>query len=138
MDGYRQALEKKGIALPEGYIQQGDFTEESGYAAMQALLSAKDRPTAVFAGNDVIAYGAMKAIKDAGLEIPRDISIVGFDDDFLSRFLNPPLTTVSLPAATLGATAARILIQQLRGDPPLQRSVILSTFLAKRQSCAAI
>ena len=135
LEGYKSTLEANGIAVRDELIRQGNFSEASGYAAMEELLDLRERPTAVFAGNDVIAYGAMKAMKDAELRIPQDISVLGFDDDYLSRFLNPPLTTVSLPAATLGTTAARILIQQLRGHPPPQRRHVLSTFLAKRQSC---
>jgi DNA-binding LacI/PurR family transcriptional regulator len=137
-NGYRRSLRKNGLPFRDAYVKYGDFSEASGYAAMQALLSLPDRPTAVFAGNDVIAYGAMKAIKDAGFIIPDDISLIGFDDDFLSRFLNPPLTTVSLPAATLGASAASLVIQQLHNMPPEQYRFILSTFLAKRQSCQRI
>jgi LacI family transcriptional regulator len=138
LTGFKNSLEKNGISLEKGYVQTGDFSEASGYEAMQEMLKLPHPPTAVFAGNDVIAYGAMKAVKDADLVVPDDISVVGFDDDFLSRFLNPPLTTVSLPAATLGAGAARLVIQQLQGKSPDQYRFILSTFLAKRQSCRSL
>ncbi len=136
--GFKNSMQKNGLSVGEDFVQTGDFSEASGYEAMRVLLKLADPPTAVFAGNDVIAYGAMKAIKDTGLVIPDDISVIGFDDDFLSRFLNPPLTTVSLPAATLGASAARLVIQQLQGKPPERRQFILSTFLAKRQSCRSL
>jgi LacI family transcriptional regulator len=134
--GYREALQNAGLQPRQEWIKTGDFTEESGYEAMEELLYSAPRPTAVFAGNDVIAYGAVKAVKDAGLDIPGDISIVGFDDDFLSRYLNPPLTTMSLPAPSLGAEAARLLINRLlgRGEPETSR-VVLSAHLAVRQSC---
>ena len=105
--GFQDALKEAGLEEREEWLKVGDFTEESGYRAMAEMLSAPETPTAVFAGNDMIAYGAVKAIKDAGLNIPADISVAGFDDDFLSRYLNPPLTTMSLPAASLGAEAAR-------------------------------
>jgi LacI family transcriptional regulator len=136
--GFKNSMKKNGLAIKEEYVQSGDFSEASGYKAMQAILELPERPTAVFAGNDVVAYGAMKAVKDAGLGIPDDISVVGFDDDFLSRFLNPPLTTVSLPAATLGASAARLVVQQLQNKSPDRCQFILSTFLAKRQSCRSL
>jgi DNA-binding LacI/PurR family transcriptional regulator len=93
------------------YVRIADFTEESGYIAMQELLALENPPTAVFAGNDLIAYGAYRAARDMDLNIPGDISIVGFDDDYLSRYLNPPLTTMNLPAAGLGSIAAGLVAQ---------------------------
>jgi LacI family transcriptional regulator len=105
---------------------------------MQELLSASQQPTAVFAGNDMIAYGAVKAIKDAGLNIPGDISVAGFDDDFLSRYLNPPLTTMSLPAASLGAEAARLIVHAIRGNGIREKQVTLSPHLSIRESCRSL
>ena len=106
---------------------------------MQELLESAAKPTAIFAGNDMIAYGAMKAIKDAGMTIPDDISLIGFDDDFLSRYVNPPLTTLTVPAPSLGAQAAEMLIQRLN-NRQLQtvEQRILPTYLAQRFSCRAI
>ncbi len=133
---YREALLAAGLPIRENWVKVGDFSEESGYRAMQELLAEPDRPTAVFAGNDVIAYGAIKAIKDADLKIPGDISIAGFDDDYLSRYLNPPLTTMTLPAAGLGAEAARLLIDQLTGQAPEEaRQLFLPTHFSIRQTC---
>ncbi|HRU29826.1 MAG TPA: substrate-binding domain-containing protein, partial [Treponema sp.] len=122
----------------------------SGYRAMRELLDLKDRPTAVFAGNDVVAYGAMQAIQDAGLSIPEDISLAGFDDDYLSRYLNPPLTTVTQPAAGLGEAAARLLLKQIlstsdssapintKSDETEGHRIILPTVLAQRESCRSV
>ncbi len=138
LDGYRRALEDRGLERREEWVRIGDFSEESGYAEMQRLLALPDPPTAVFAGNDMVAFGAMKAAKDAGLRIPADVSLAGFDDDFLSRYLNPPLTTMSLPAASLGARAAKHLIQLLVNElPEASRRLILSTRLAVRGSTAS-
>ena len=137
--GYREAMEEAGLAVSKQWICEGDFSEQSGYSAMQKLLCSADSPTAVFAGNDMIAYGAVKAVKDAGMNIPSDISIAGFDDDFLSRYLNPPLTTMSLPAAGLGSTASRLLINCLLGKkPPKEKKIILPTHLSVRESCKTI
>lgn len=111
--GYRSALKRARIPVDEDLVKIADFTEESGERAMQSLLDLRERPSAVFAGNDLIAYGAYKAIRDRGLSIPGDISVVGFDDDYLSRYLNPPLTTMSLPAAGLGSIAAGLVAQQI-------------------------
>jgi DNA-binding LacI/PurR family transcriptional regulator len=136
--GFQDALDEAGIENREEWVKFGDFTEESGYEAMQELLSASQQPTAVFAGNDMIAYGAVKAIKDAGLNIPGDISVAGFDDDFLSRYLNPPLTTMSLPAASLGAEAARLIVHAIRGNGIREKQVTLSPHLSIRESCRSL
>ncbi|WP_455383069.1 LacI family DNA-binding transcriptional regulator [Salinispira pacifica] len=111
--GFRSALKRARIGAREELVTVADFTESSGELSMKHLLELDERPTAVFAGNDLIAYGAYKAIRDAGLRIPEDISVVGFDDDYLSRYLSPPLTTMSLPAAGLGSIAAGLVAQQI-------------------------
>lgn len=138
-EGYRQALEEAGLTYREELIRVADFSEESGFRAMQELLQVKPPPTAVFAGNDTVAYGAIQAIRQAGFTIPGDISIVGFDDDLLSRYLNPPLTTLSVPAGGLGGMASRLLIDMLDGKPPPgNKKVILPTYLAFRSSCTRL
>ena len=137
LEGYRQVLEARGLERRDEWVRVGEFNEESGYAAMRELLKLSERPTAVFAGNDVIAFGALSALRDANLRVPQDISLAGFDDDFLSRYLTPPLTTVSLPAAGLGAKAVSMLVELL-ADPAsvAPRQVILPTRLSIRGSTA--
>ncbi len=135
LEGFRMAMREAGLEVRAEWVREGDLTEESGYRAMAGILEQRQRPTALFAGNDVVAYGAIQAIKDAGLTIPKDMSLIGFDDDLLSRYLNPPLTTVTNPAPGLGAEAARLLISKLKGRPlPCPRGV-LPTALALRESC---
>lgn len=148
--GYKMAMESAGLEINPEYIKVADFTEASGYRAMRELLDLKERPTAVFAGNDVVAYGAMQAIQDEGLSIPADISLAGFDDDYLSRYLNPPLTTVTQPAAGLGEAAARLVLKQilspLTASAPSDKTsdsaevhrIILPTVLALRESCRSL
>lgn len=137
-DGYRQVLQERGLPEREEWVRTGDFSEESGFTEMKRLLALSHRPTAVFAGNDVVAFGAMKAIKDAGLRIPDDISLAGFDDDFLSRYLNPPLTTVSLPAPSLGARAATLLVQLIAHElPATGRQLVLPTRISIRGTTRA-
>lgn len=143
--GYRDALAAAGIAPRPDYVVEGDFTEASGRAAMDRLLALTPRPTAVFAGNDMVAYGAYKACREAGVSIPDDISVAGFDDDYLSRYLQPPLTTMSLPAAGLGSIAAGLvaqLVSDAAGEPhvplSLGRQTILPTRIAVRGSCAGV
>jgi DNA-binding LacI/PurR family transcriptional regulator len=134
--GYQQALEEAGLTYHEDLVRIADFSEESGFRSMEELLQIKPLPTAVFASNDTVAYGAIQAIRRAGLTIPGDISIAGFDDDHLSRYLNPPLTTMSVPASGLGGTAARLLIDMLDGEPPPgNRKVVLPTYMVIRSSC---
>jgi len=138
LKGYRSALSENNIPCREELVMQGDFSEESGYQATRKLFAAETLPTAIFAGNDVIAYGVLKAAKDMGLSIPKEISIAGFDDDFASRYLNPQLTTVSVPAPMLGAKAAQLLIDQLNNRHPYHNRIILPTHIARRQSCESI
>ena len=134
--GFRSAMTAAGIPDRDAPVRWADFSEESGRIAMSELLALPERPSAVFAGNDAVAYGAMLAIREAGLRIPGDISIAGFDDDFPSRFVHPPLTTISLPAAALGERAAEMLVDLIHGNEPGQRSIVLLTQLSVRSSCA--
>jgi len=134
--GYKQALAEHGIPLNDNLVSTAAFLPEAGQAAMEELLSLSNRPTAVFAASDVVAMGAMAAIQAAGLEIPDDMAVVGFDDIFLAAYAHPPLTTVRVPAYGLGWTAAEILIRLIEGDQEAS-SVTLETELVIRDSCGA-
>lgn len=138
MEGYRHALDQSGIPFDPAYVRHADFSEQSGYTQMKDLLARVPAITAVFAGNDVVAYGAMQAIVQSGRRVPEDISIVGFDDDFMSRFLNPSLTTMVLPANGHGSAAVETLMARIGGDAPgapVRR--LLQAHIAIRESCAA-
>ncbi|MBE7549808.1 MAG: LacI family DNA-binding transcriptional regulator [Anaerolineales bacterium] len=135
--GYCQALEQAGIPLNPSLVVDSGAGQEEGYRAMQQLLALPEPPTAVFTHNDVLALGAMHAIWSAGLSIPGDISIIGFDDTAGSAYLYPPLTTIRFSKAEMGHEAARILfdlIQQPESVPP--RIVKLPVELVVRQSTA--
>lgn len=134
--GYRAALGEHDIALDDDLVRTAVFVPQSGRAAMEALLALPDRPTAVFVASDVVALGAMSAIQAAGLRIPQDVAIVGFDDIFLAAHASPPLTTVRVPAYGLGWTAADVLITLIEGDEEVS-SVTLETELVIRESCGA-
>lgn len=134
--GYEGALRAARLGPDDRLVRVADFSEESGRLAMRDLLTGQTRPSAVFAGNDAIAWGAMRAIGEAGLRIPEDISLVGFDDDFPSRFLQPALTTVTVPATSLGERAARMLIDLVEGREPAQRHVLVPVALTVRESTA--
>ena len=135
LDGYRGALEAEGLEAEPSLIRHADFTEQSGFTQMRELLRNAPDLTAVFAGNDVVAYGAMQAILQSGRRIPEDMSIVGFDDDYMSRFLNPPLTTMVLPAAGHGAASIETVMERIQnpGAPrPVRR--LLRAHIAVRES----
>jgi LacI family transcriptional regulator len=133
--GYSLMLEQCGVPLDEALIQTGEFNEEGGYHAMQALLEQTLRPTAVFAANDLMAMGAYLAIKEAGLRIPEDIAVVGFDNIPTAKLVSPPLTTVDQFQRRVGQRAAEMLFERLIGIPsPLGRSEELPHQLIIRAS----
>jgi LacI family transcriptional regulator len=137
LNGYRQALEEAGIAFDETLIRYGEFNSESGYERMSGLLENGVSFSAAFVASDTLAYGAKAAIREHGLRIPQDIALVGMDDLPLSRYTDPPLTTVHLPAVDLASTASEILLQILKKEQPEHKQVILDTHLVIRQSCGA-
>lgn len=117
--GYLEAMASRGLPVKETWIRQGDFTYQSGVEQTRALLALPERPTAIFASNDDMALGCVTAIAEAGLSIPGDVSVAGFDDSSSSRFSRPPLTTVRQPVAEMSSLAARLLIAQAKsGEPP--------------------
>lgn len=116
--GYRQALAEAGLRYDDGLVAEGNWTPTSGFDATRKLLSLSDPPTAIFCQNDKMAMGCFMAIGEAGLRIPQDISVVGYDDDELSRHLRPQLTTLELPHRPMGAWA----IEQLARRPGARRA----------------
>jgi LacI family transcriptional regulator len=114
-DGYEQALADAGIEPDPSLVREGDFEEESGLRAADALLQSARRFTAIFAGNDQMALGAGLALLRRGLRIPADVSIVGFDDQPSAAYTWPPLTTVRQPAVEMGMAAAVSLVNELKG-----------------------
>jgi DNA-binding LacI/PurR family transcriptional regulator len=136
--GYRQALEEAGIPIDGELTCHGNFSEESGRLAMQQLLDLPELPTAVFVASDLVAFGALVAIRQRGLTVPDDIALVGFDDVRLAHYVDPPLTTMRLPAYELGYQAATLLTQLIGGGPVEKREILLQTKLVVRQSCGAV
>ena len=104
--GFEQALEAAGIALPRSFIADGNYTFESGLIAAERLLDLAPRPTAIFASNDEMAAGVMHAARQRGLEVPRDLSLIGFDDTPIAAHIWPPLTTVRWPIVSMARSAA--------------------------------
>jgi DNA-binding LacI/PurR family transcriptional regulator len=134
LSGYAEALAAAGLPFDAALVRHGNFSRASGYDAMQSLLQLTARPTAVFVGNDTVAFGALAAVRDAGLRAPDDVAIVGFDDEPMAADVTPPLTTVHLPAQLLGTTAAEILMKLTAGEEVAERTVLLDTHLVIRQS----
>jgi LacI family transcriptional regulator len=133
--GYRDALEAAGISYDEGLIRYGAYTPESGFTGMTSLLNeVTPLPTATFVASDVVAFGAMAAIQQHHLRVPEDIALVGFDDVPLARFVNPPLTTVHLPAAEQGRQAGELLLDLIMNQPEGGRRILLDTELIVRAS----
>lgn len=128
--GYRAAMKELALEVLE---HDGHFTEESGFDAGRTIASMKKRPSAVFAANDAMAIGALSAFREAGLRIPEDVALVGFDDIPIARFLTPPLTTVKVPIAELGRKGFELLAN---GDDA-RRAAKLTTSLVVRRSCGA-
>ncbi|WP_431040545.1 LacI family DNA-binding transcriptional regulator [Streptomyces sp. P1-3] len=137
IDGYRAALERAGIEVDRDLIRFGDFQHGGGFRNAVDLLSLPEPPTAIFAGSDVQAMGVYEAARQAGLRVPQDLSIVGFDDLPMCEWLSPPLTTVRQPLEEMGRIAARMLLQMLDGQRPVSPRVELATELKVRHSTAA-
>lgn len=135
--GYSKALEDAGIPMRDDLIRYGDFSESSGYKQMHNLFESGASFTAVFVASDEVAIGAKAAIREHDLRIPHDIALVGFDDLPIARYLDPPLTTVSVPALELARKASTMLINSLQGEETNEHRVILETTLRIRESCGA-
>jgi LacI family transcriptional regulator len=129
IDGYRAALERAGIGVDPGLVRHSSFSHEGGFDRARDLLAMPDRPTAIFAGSDEQAFGVIEAARRAGLSVPGDLSVVGFDDLPMARWVGPPLTTIRQPLTEMAATAARFVLGQTE-DPRVE----LATTLVVRQS----
>lgn len=134
--GYRKALEIGGIPFNSSLVERADFDFDSGYEAMKRLLPKK--PTAVFAGNDLMALGAIQAVEDAGLKVPDDISICGMDNIRTGRLLDNKLTTVDYNVYNMGFIAANRLIEMLESNRKEKIKEIISTKLIIRESCKKV
>lgn len=133
-DGFRRAVQEANLMVPLGCLQEGQFTRQSGFDCMQKLLEMNPRPTAVFVANDLMAAGALQAIRHAGLYCPKDISLFGFDDLEFSALTDPPLNTVHQPGYEMGATAVNLLLERMKDGTRAQQTVVLDTKLELRNS----
>ena len=138
LEGYRAALADYRIAYDETLVVEGDFYMNAGYQAAKQLLNLDPRPTAIFASNDLSAFGAMEAVREHGLSIPQDISILGFDDIPQASLTYPKLTTVRQPLAQMGRVAVKLLMEQIENPDRTPHRVTLGTELIERDSCRAV
>jgi DNA-binding LacI/PurR family transcriptional regulator len=136
LDGYRAALERSGLSVDDQMVRVGDFRVKAGYAQARVLFNVRDRPTGIFAGNDLSALGVLRAAREVGLRVPEDLSVVGFDDIPLAQWSTPSLTTVRQPLTEMAAMAVRILLESAESTTPLKQCVELATELVVRESTA--
>ncbi|MGQ0712894.1 MAG: LacI family DNA-binding transcriptional regulator [Gemmatimonadaceae bacterium] len=133
--GYRDALEESGVRRDARWEVPGDFTEAAGYRAARAVLKLRPRPSAIFAANDAMAIGALSALREAGVVVPDEMAVAGFDDIPMARYVSPPLSSVHVPIAQLGERAMDLLLGTI-ADPGngAARRVVLPTTLVIRKS----
>jgi len=134
LKGFRRALQEKGLHIGPEYIQESTFDKHGGYTKTMLLLRMIGRPTVIFAANDMIAFGALQAFREAGIHCPGDISLMGFDDLELAEMTSPPLSSVSQPGYQMGVAATQILIDRVRGDDGPNKTIVLETALKIRDS----
>lgn len=133
--GYALALEAAEATLDPGLITEGDWSYESGHRAMQKLLARGRSFSALFAQNDQMAIGAIRALREAGRRVPQDVAVVGYDDIPVAEYCDPPLTTIRQPMQEVGRVATRLLIQAIEEPVPPQGAVLLKGELIRRCSC---
>ena len=134
--GFMKAMDEALIKVPENWIVQGDFEPESGYRAMQQILSQAHRPTAVFCGGDIMAMGALCAADEMGLRVPQDVSLIGYDNVRNARFFTPALTTIHQPKDSLGETAFNMLLDRIVNKREESQSIEVHPRLVERRSVA--
>jgi LacI family transcriptional regulator len=135
LEGYRSAMARAGLPVLPGYVFVGNFEFSGGFSAMQSLLALETPPQAVFCGNDAMAFGACQALWQAGLAVPKDMALVGYDNIELARYMTPPLTTVHQPKHELAELAVNVLIQRIT-KPDMQQQLLQTTpTLVVRGSC---
>jgi LacI family transcriptional regulator len=133
--GYRKALEEAGLPYDEKLVLRGDYHAQSGMDITHTILRMDPRPTAIFALNDLMALGALRAAAEAGCSVPSDLAVVGYDDLELSHFTNPPLTTIAQPKTEIGAQAVDLLVDRMsRKDRPPSRVVLPPELIVRRST----
>ena len=133
-EGYIKALEESGIGFDPWLVTAGNLQMEDGYACAYKLLSLENPPTAILAANNLMAIGVLKAARDKGLNVPGNLSVIGFDDSLLSKVVDPSLTVIKQPLKEIGEAAVNLLMNQLEGNQK-HETIQLETRIVRRQSC---
>lgn len=136
-EGYRGALQQAGLAVDPALEIRGDYSMDAGRRAAATLLQAPTRPSAVFCDNDTMAMGVITGMREAGLKVPADVSVMGFDDIVFARGYAPPLTTVHQPRHDIGVRALALLVRRMAGEKLPLEPIVLPTHIAVRASTAA-
>ncbi|HYD80592.1 MAG TPA: LacI family DNA-binding transcriptional regulator [Paucimonas sp.] len=135
--GYRRALREARIKARADHVVHADFTSKGGFDAFGKLLAQRTRPTAVFAGNDLMAIGGICAAEALRVRVPDDLSVVGYDDIALASYCNPPLTTIRQPKREIGALTARALVERINdGEAPPRRELLQPTLVVRKSTAA--
>jgi DNA-binding LacI/PurR family transcriptional regulator len=137
LSGYQDTLQSHNLPFDASLVQPGDWEIESGYAAAKHLLNHNERPTAIFAANDAMALGAIYAIQDAGLNVPEDMAVVGYDNRNFTKTVRPRVTTVSMPVIEMGGVAAELLLRQIAEGRKEEEEIKVKGQLIIRETCGA-
>jgi LacI family transcriptional regulator len=134
---YREVLQESGIDFDPALVREGNWEVQSGYPAAKEFLALPQPPTAIFAANDLMALGAIYAIQEANLSVPKDMAVVGYDDREIASIARPTITTVTLPGYEMGYVSAQLLLSRLEGQAEAQEPVRIRGRLIVRESCGA-
>ncbi len=137
-EGFRNALEEEGLELPKEWEKMGETTVLGGYKMMEALLKEERRPTAIVAVNDEAALGAIRKASEEGINIPRDMSICGYNNYYISEWVRPSITTVAQPMYDIGAVSARMLIKMINDEELASKHIIVPHEIIERESTSSI
>jgi DNA-binding LacI/PurR family transcriptional regulator len=138
LKGFEIAKQRNGLAQDKELVYEGDYSYESGAKGAMQLFELSEPPTAIMCGNDTMAIGAIKAIRESGLQIPQDVSVIGFDDIAVASEIHPPLTTVAAPVKEIAVNSVRMLTSMIERRPLKEKHLALSTNLVVRQSCSKV
>lgn len=134
LQGYKRALETSGVSFNADYVVEGDFFPQGGQAAIRELLDRNHKLTAAFIANDLMAAGALRTLREEGINVPNDFSLVGYDDVFMAQYLFPALTTIKQPVSDMGSAAAKLALSLLFGKSLAKEKTYFEPQLIRRQS----
>ncbi len=133
--GYTQAIQESGLTINPNFIMHGDFHPESGYKVAREMLTGPNPPTAIFACNDLMAIGVLRAVAETGQRVPEDIAVIGYDDIELASYATPPLTTIKQPTLEMGSATLKFLLSRIKEKRSTPQRMLLPVSLVVRGSC---